>query len=116
VLAADLVGPGPAELPAALAAWLLAPRLDAGGLADMATTIEAEDGFDLARCARPIAAPTLIVAGARDRFYGRDLFEETARLIPAGRLLLLEDRGHVTALTDRRYTAQALTFLDGAAP
>jgi hypothetical protein len=45
----------------------------AGGddLADMATTIEAEDAFDLATCGSPIRAPTLILAGSADRFYSR---------------------------------------------
>ena len=47
----------------------------------MATTIEAEDAFDLAKCERPITAPTLIVVGREDRAYSPELFEETARLI-----------------------------------
>ena len=55
-------------------------------LADMATTIEAEDAFDLAACARPIRAPTVIVAGSEDRFYAPELFAETAELIPGSRL------------------------------
>ena len=67
-------------------------------LDDLATTIEAEDTFDLAACARPITARTLIVAGAEDRFYSRELLEETARLIPGAELLVLDGRGHITAL------------------
>jgi pimeloyl-ACP methyl ester carboxylesterase len=62
---------------------LLARRLVRGPehWADMATTIEAEDGFDLASCPVPIAAPTLIVAGRDDRFYSAALFRQTAQLI-----------------------------------
>lgn len=47
----------------------------------MATTIEAEDEFDLARLAT-VRAPTLLAGGGRDRFYDHDLFAQTARLIP----------------------------------
>jgi pimeloyl-ACP methyl ester carboxylesterase len=78
---------------------------------DLATTIEAEDGFDLARCATPIAAPTLIGAGAKDRFYGRELFEETARLIPRSQLVLIPGRGHITALGTARLTHSVAGFL-----
>ena len=55
-----LVPPGRGQTPAAAVAWLAGPRVLAGGddLTDMATTIEAEDAFDLASCASPIRAPT----------------------------------------------------------
>jgi pimeloyl-ACP methyl ester carboxylesterase len=48
-----------------------------GDLSDLATTIEAEDGFDLAASRAPITARTLIVAGDRDRFYGSAPVAET---------------------------------------
>ena len=103
--AAELVPPGPLAPPAAFLAALLGPLAfpDRGGLDDMATTIEAEDQFDLAQCACPVAAQTLIVAGAKDRFYSSELFAETQRLILHARLMLLPRRGHVTALADPRF-------------
>jgi pimeloyl-ACP methyl ester carboxylesterase len=79
--------------------------------ADLAATLEAEDTFDLAKCANPIQAPTLIVAGGRDRFYSRELFEETASLIPNSRLELVPRRGHVTVATDRNVRATVAGFL-----
>lgn len=84
-----------------------------GGVAvsDMIATLEAEDGFDLARCAEPIAAPTLLVAGGRDRFYPRELFEETVRLIPDCRLELVERRGHIDVTRDPGATARIAEFL-----
>jgi len=84
VMMAGLVPPRRGQLAAAVAAWLAGPRLLAGGddLADMATTIEAEDTFDLATCRNPIRAPTLLLAGSADRFDRPELFVETARLIP----------------------------------
>lgn len=94
--------------------WAVAPALLAGPTAasDLAVTIEAEDAFDLA--GRPtIEAPTLIVAGGRDRFYSPALFVETARLIPNGRLAVFPGRGHVAVVTDRRARATIAGFLTG---
>ena len=117
VLVGGLVPPGPGRIPAAAVASLLGPLLirDPRGLDDMATTIEAEDEFDLARCRAPIHAPTLIVAGADDRFYSPELFHETARLIPDSRLCLVEGRGHVTVMSDRHAKAELTAFLKAGA-
>jgi pimeloyl-ACP methyl ester carboxylesterase len=112
LMAHDLVPPGRGQLPAAVVGWLLGPRLvdDPAGLDDMATTIEAEDGFDLARCP-PIAAPTLILAGADDRFYSAALFAETADLIARSTLRLIPGRGHITVMRDPRFQAELGAFL-----
>jgi pimeloyl-ACP methyl ester carboxylesterase len=113
VMMAGLVPPGRGQVGAGALAWLAGPRLLAGGddLADMATTIEAEDTFDLGSCRSPIRAPTLILAGSEDRFYSRELFAETARLIPASRLRVLEGRGHITAARDPEWTREIQDFL-----
>jgi pimeloyl-ACP methyl ester carboxylesterase len=95
---------------AGAAGWLLGPLLVRGDLDDMATTIEAEDTFDLASCPA-IRAPTLILAGRDDRFYPPELFEETARLIPGAKLHVLDGRGHVTALNDPRFRGALSSFL-----
>jgi pimeloyl-ACP methyl ester carboxylesterase len=111
VLGAALTPPGPWRFLAGLAGRIAGPRLvSEQGLADMATTMEAEDAFDLARLPA-IAAPTLIIAGGRDRFYSRALFEETAALIPGSRLELFERRGHITVLSSPRALATGLGFL-----
>jgi pimeloyl-ACP methyl ester carboxylesterase len=81
------------------------------GLQDMATTMEAEDEFDLARLPT-VRAPTLLVGGGRDRFYGGELFEETARLIPGCVLEMHRERGHITVLSDPRAIAQIRGFLN----
>ncbi|HYI19333.1 MAG TPA: alpha/beta hydrolase [Solirubrobacteraceae bacterium] len=115
VMAAGMVPPGRGRVAAGALAWIAGPPLLAAGddLADMATTIEAEDAFDLARCARPIAAPTVIVGGSEDRFYSRELFAETAELIPDSRLVVLEGRGHVTAGRDPGWTREIERFAAG---
>ena len=41
-----------------------------------------------------IKAPTLVVGGDRDQFFSKELFKETADLIPEGKLELYHDQGH----------------------
>jgi pimeloyl-ACP methyl ester carboxylesterase len=84
--------------------------------ADLAATIEAEDEFELAKCNGSIEAPTLIVAGGRDYFYGAELFRETAALIPHSQLHLDPRRGHITVAHDRRARAVIAGFLTWQAP
>ena len=118
VAVTGLVPPGRGQTVAAAVAWAAGPRLLAGGddLSDMATTIEAEDTFDLAACARPISAPTTILAGGDDRWYTRELFEETARLIPGSRLRVFDGRGHVTVGRDPGFRQEIERFVqEGAA-
>ena len=92
--------------------WLAGNRVigSARAAADLLATLDAEDAFDLARCDGTIAAPTLIVAGTLDHFYGRDLFEQTQRLIPGSRLCLRPRRGHVTVTFDRTAVAAIREF------
>jgi pimeloyl-ACP methyl ester carboxylesterase len=111
VFAADLAPPGPLELPLAAAGWLWGPSsVTSGGLDDLATMIEAEDSFDLSSLPA-ITAPTLLVAGGRDRFYGTALFEETAAVIPGCRLELHPRDGHVSVMSRPTAIAQVLGFL-----
>jgi pimeloyl-ACP methyl ester carboxylesterase len=106
------LAPPALRLPAACLGWLLVPRLfSESALQDMATTIEAEDEFDLAGLPT-VRAPTLLVGGGRDRFYDAELFEQTARLIPGCMLEIHPKRGHITVLTDPRAVAQIRDFLN----
>lgn len=113
IAAAALVPPRRGKTLAAAAGWLLARRLvrSPADWADTATTIEAEDGFDLAACSTPITAPTLILAGHDDRFYSPALFEQTARLIAESRLHLFTGCGHITVTRDRLFTPTLTAFL-----
>ncbi len=119
VMMAGLVPPRRGQLAAGALAWLAGPRLLAGGddLTDMATTIEAEDAFDLATCGSPIRAPTLILVGSEDRFYSPELFAETAGLIPGSRLRVFERRGDITVTTHREWSSEIECFIaDGDQP
>ena len=93
--------------------WLVARRVVPTALAasDLAATIEAEDGFDLASCAQAIQARTLIIGGGKDRFYGIDLFGETAELIPHSQLSVFPRRGHIGVTNDRRARTMIAGFL-----
>jgi pimeloyl-ACP methyl ester carboxylesterase len=116
VAAAELVPPRRGRNLAGAVAWAIGARVfRAEDLGDMATTIEAEDEFDLAACP-VVRSPTLLVAGGRDRFYERELFEETAGLIPGCRLVLQPEHGHMTVTASPRTIAEAIGFLDGAVP
>ena len=113
VIAGGVVPPYRGRHAAAAVAWLLANRLVRAGADwdDLATTLEAEDKFDLATCRAPIRARTLILAGREDRFYTTELFEETARLIPNSDLRLFPERGHITVMRDRGFRASLAAFL-----
>lgn len=78
--------------------------------ADLATTLEAEDQFDLARCPQ-IQAPTLIVGGGRDRFYTTRQFHETAALIPQSQVHIESRSGHMSVANNDRVQAVIAGFL-----
>lgn len=88
-----------------IAPFLTRPARRLGDLGDLATTIEAEDSFDLASCDGTIQAPTLILAGARDRFYPQPLLRETQRLIPGSVMHVIPRRGHMTVMTGSRWSS-----------
>jgi pimeloyl-ACP methyl ester carboxylesterase len=107
----DLVPPFRGQTLAGLSMRLIGPRIytGVGDLSDLAMTLHAEDTFDLTDLPT-IKAPTLIIAGGRDRFYSQATLRETVRLIPSSRLSLYARRGHVTLLSDRRAIAEAASF------
>ena len=113
-MTAGLVPPRRGRIAAGAIAWLAAPKIihSEADAADMATTIEAEDDFDLARAGSPIRARTLIVAGSEDRFYSEELFAETERLIPGSRLRMFRGRGHVTSTMHREFAPEVMGFLN----
>jgi pimeloyl-ACP methyl ester carboxylesterase len=80
LVALSIAGPNGVRLSAAFAPLFSPFAARVGDLSDLATTIEAEDAFDLAAC-KTIEALTLIVGGDRDRFYDR------ARRVPCTQLI-----------------------------
>jgi pimeloyl-ACP methyl ester carboxylesterase len=112
--AASLLPGSPWAFPAALGAAAFGRRwLTDADLADLATTIELEDGFALEQCADPIGASTLVVGGERDLFYPVAMFERTAALIPGARLDVRPGRGHVSVTGMPAVHQAILDHLDG---
>ena len=99
---------------------LFGPRLTPKDPSDMLIVIDAEDRFDAAPQLHRITAPTLVVAGDRDRNYTPELFRETADRIPGARLRLYRGKGHASIATLRYRPAvrEILGFLtaDDAGP
>ncbi|KUL25606.1 hypothetical protein ADL15_40390 [Actinoplanes awajinensis subsp. mycoplanecinus] len=91
--------------------WLAGPQLDQQDPADLLTTIAAEDVFDAAPELPRISAPTLIIGGARDRFYSPRLFIETANRIPSARFCLYRRKGHLGTIASRRAVTEIDRFL-----
>jgi pimeloyl-ACP methyl ester carboxylesterase len=118
VMTTGIVPPRRGQLAAAALARLAPSRLLPGAddLADMATTIEAEDAFDLADCRRSILAPTLILAGDADHWYSPELFAETASLIPRSRLRVFQGRGHITVYRHPEWAGEVKRFLTDRGP
>jgi pimeloyl-ACP methyl ester carboxylesterase len=94
--------------------WLTAGRMNPRDANDLVITIAAEDVFDAAPQLPRIIASTLVIGGARDRFYSPELFRETARSIPAARLRLYSGKGHFGTIASRTSIAEALSFLSDA--
>ena len=61
---------------------------------DMLVTLDAEDVFDVGDQLDRITAPTLVIGGARDVFYTRELFKQTAARVEDGRVHICLDWGH----------------------
>jgi pimeloyl-ACP methyl ester carboxylesterase len=93
--------------------WLSGPRITPNDPSDMLTVIEAEDRFDAAPQLHRITAPTLVVAGERDRYYSPALFRETAERIRGARPRLYPGKGHaaVATLTYKPAVEEILGFL-----
>lgn len=74
--------------------WLAGRRMTPDDPSDLIAEIEAEDAFDVCRELRRITAPTLVIAGERDRCYPPELTRMTAGRIPDARLRLYPRRAH----------------------
>jgi pimeloyl-ACP methyl ester carboxylesterase len=95
--------------------WLFGGSQRADDPSDMLVTVAAEDSFDAPELHR-ITAPTLLVAGGRDRFYSPELFIETAERIPNACLRLYQGKGHAGVMTYKPAIREILDFLRGDHP
>jgi pimeloyl-ACP methyl ester carboxylesterase len=91
--------------------WLFGASQRVEDPSDMLVTVAAEDAFDASPELHRITAPTMLVAGGRDRFYSPELFRETADRIPDGRLSLYQDKGHAGVMTHKPAIRELIAFL-----
>jgi pimeloyl-ACP methyl ester carboxylesterase len=80
--------------------------------ADPVSVLRAEDGYDLYDRLSSIETETLIICGARDYFWTPEMFAETARLMPHGKLVMYPKAGHAI-VTKKQFFVDVLTFLSG---
>jgi pimeloyl-ACP methyl ester carboxylesterase len=91
--------------------WLLDPLMRPSNPADMLAFAHAEDAFDLGNRLSDITAPTLVIAGERDRVYSPAIFQRTADGVRDGRLITYPRTGHGGTLTSRRLPDDVTAFL-----
>ena len=77
---------------------------------DMLVTLDAEDVFDVSDQLHRVTAPTLVIGGAKDVAYSRELFEQTAAGVKDGRAHIYPDWGHLRSAASSTTSNLALGF------
>lgn len=101
--------------------WLIRPMMRWFGGAilgkpksgfDLVVVLESDMNLDVENNLPKIKAPTLVIGGARDPFYGAEAIRETAERIPGAKLSLIEGGGHgVVKSHTKIFEGQVLEFL-----
>jgi len=92
--------------------WMLGPTVFNKPYSDVLATITAEEQFDVRDRLHEITAPTLVIGGSKDAYYGEQLFTETANLIHGARLAIYDGVGH-SGTFGPRLVADVKRFLHG---
>jgi pimeloyl-ACP methyl ester carboxylesterase len=77
---------------------------------DVLVAAEAVDAFDGREILPTITVPVLLVCGDRDRFVPKAVYELTAATIPNCTLTFYDGRGHLGAMSDKRFPGDVLDF------
>jgi pimeloyl-ACP methyl ester carboxylesterase len=78
---------------------------------DVMVEAEAELACDAREVLPAITVPLLLVCGDRDEGFSKEVYEETARLIPGCTLRMYEGSGHMGVTSDRRFAQDLLEFV-----
>lgn len=108
--------PSPLQRPARPLARAMMGPMAPEDPTDLLVTLDAEDAFDVRDQLRRITAPTLVIGGAKDVFYGRELFERTAAGVRDGRAHIYPDWGHMRTCTSSTTTNLTVGFFLAAVP
>jgi pimeloyl-ACP methyl ester carboxylesterase len=78
---------------------------------DVMVEAEAELACDAREVLPDIPVPVLLVCGDQDLYYSKEVYEETARLIPDCTLRMYEGVGHMGVVSDKRFPQDVLDFV-----
>ena len=78
---------------------------------DFTIGADAVNAFDGRAMLPEISVPVLMVCGDRDRWTAKEVYEETARLIPDCTLKLYPGKDHLGAMFSRRFPRDVLDFV-----
>jgi pimeloyl-ACP methyl ester carboxylesterase len=110
-MAPGLRVPGLARVLGAVMGRIMAGEAHASFASDVMVEAEAEVACDARDILPAIPVPVLLVCGDDDLYFPKQVYEETARLIPDGTLRMYEGVGHVGAIRDRRLSQDVLEFV-----
>jgi len=108
--------PTPLQRPARPLARVMMGSMAPEDPTDLLVTLDAEDAFDVGDQLQRITAPTLVIGGAKDIFYGRELFEQTAAGVQDGRAHIYPDWGHMRTSMSSTTANLTLGFFLAAVP
>jgi len=78
---------------------------------DVLVEAEAEVACDAREVLPDIPVPVLLVCGDEDPYFPKEVYAETARLVPDCTLRMYAGRGHVGAMRDGRFPRDILEFV-----
>ena len=103
--------PTPLQSPAKPLARMMIGSMTPEDPTDLLATHDAEDSFDVRDQLHRITMPTLVIGGAKDTFYARELFEDTASGVQDGRAHIFPTWGHVRTSISSSTANLTLGFL-----
>jgi pimeloyl-ACP methyl ester carboxylesterase len=83
---------------------------------DILVSAEALNAFDGREILPSIPVPVLLVCGEKDRWATREIYEQTADLIPECTLKMYEGKDHLGAMFDKRLPRDVLDFVQHSRP
>ena len=110
-MAPGLQVPGAARVLGAVMGRIMAGEAHPSFASDVMVEAEAEVVCDARDVLPAIPVPVLLVCGDEDLYFPKEVYEETARLIPDCTLRMYEGAGHVGAIRDKRFAQDVLEFV-----
>jgi pimeloyl-ACP methyl ester carboxylesterase len=110
-MAPGLRVPGAARVLGAVMGRIMAGEAHPSFASDVMVEAEAEVVCDARDVLPAIPVPVLLVCGDEDLYFPKEVYEETARLIPDCTLRMYDGAGHVGAIRDKRFAQDVLDFV-----